>query len=246
MSSKKLVGTVTLNSVDGSYQPDILDTNHPFVTNAVDLIKRLRTGVLTPLAYHDEVLKLTQDPETKESLAPMVQQTLNEKCDQILYRRTGDTHREAIQMFYLAANVLHPPHCHHNIISTQMMMAGEVHVREYDRVARLTPTTILLRLKSDKWIGQGSALRATETSGNCHWFGASDSPAVMLNFNAYGYQDWTFNPPDKPLLRNLVDPTHGVNPDGLIIALEIDAITAYKKFGGRPLSDFPPQAVASN
>jgi hypothetical protein len=246
MTTDKLMGAVTLNSVDGSRLPDVLDSTHPFVIRAVDLIMRLRSGELTPLAYHDEVLNLTQESETKASLAPLVQRTLDEKCDQILYRRTADSHREAIQLFYLAANVLHPPHCHHNIISTQMMMAGEVHVREYDRVARLSPNTLLLRLKTDKWIGQGAALRATETSGNCHWFGASEEPAVMLNFNAYGYQDWTFNSPDSPLLRNLIDPTHGVNPDGLIIALEIDSITAFKKFGGRPLSDFPPKTIVAN
>jgi hypothetical protein len=63
----------------------------------------------------------------------------------------------------------------------------------------------------------------------------------MLNFNAYGYQDWTFNPKDRPLRRNLVDPTYGLNPDGLIIAKEVSVEEAYAKFGGRPLADFPMQ-----
>jgi hypothetical protein len=230
---------VRINTRTTDDLPDITDIKHPVVERSVELIEQLRSRRITPDQYQRAVQAMQEELDLPNSLAPFIEQTLKQKEDIVLYRRTGKTHREALQLFYLDANVFHPPHCHHNILSTQLMLRGRCHIREFDRIARLSEDTMLLRLKRDAWIGPGEALRASEIDANCHWFGAGGEPAVMLNFNAYGYQDWTFNPKDRPLRRNLVDPTYGRNPDGLIIAKEIGVEEAYAKFGGRPLSDFP-------
>ena len=218
--------------------PDITDIEHPLIERSLELIGRLRRRELTPARYQEAVKAMHEELDLVNSLAPWIEQTLAEKQDVVLYRRTGKTHREAIQLFYMDANVLHPPHAHHNILSTQLVLVGKAHIREFDRIARLSDDTLLMRLKRDAWIGPGEALRASEIDANCHWFGSGDEPVVMLNFNAYGYQDWTFNPKDRPLRRNLIDPTYGVTPDGLIVAKEISVEEAYAKFGGRPLAEF--------
>jgi len=219
--------------------PDILDIHIPVVDRSVALVEKLARRELTPDAYMAAVRSLHEELDLPNSLKPWIERTLQEKKDIVVYQRTRQTHREAIQFFYLAPNVFHPPHCHHNILSTQLVLRGQAHVREFDRIARLGPDTLLLKLRLDGWLGPGEAMRATEIERNCHWFASGDEPCVMLNFNAYGYQDWTFNPKDRPLRRNLVDPTHGRNGDGLIIAKEISVDESYAKFGGRPLSDFP-------
>ncbi len=218
---------------------DVLDVDIPLVRRSVDLIEGLRNHEITPAQFQEAVKLMQEDLDLLHTLTPFIEQSIEQKDDVVIYRRTGKTHREGIQLFYLDANVLHPPHCHHNILSTQLMLRGRCHAREFNRIARIDDETLLLQLTSDGWIGPGEALRTTEISNNCHWFGSGAEPAIMLNFNAYGYQDWTFNPKDRPLRRNLVDPTAGRNRDGLFLAKEITVEAAYEKFGCRPLSDFP-------
>lgn len=219
--------------------PDVLDIHIPVVDRSVALVEKLAKHDLTPERYMTAVKDLYRELDLLNSLKPWIERTLAEKQDVVVFQRTRATHREAIQFFYLAPNVFHPPHCHHNILSTQFILHGRSYAREFDRIARLSPDTLLLKMAFEGWIGPGEALRATEISRNCHWFASGDEPCVMLNFNAYGYQHWTFNPPNSPLRRNLVDPTHGVTPDGLIVAKEIGVEESYEKFGGRPLTDFP-------
>jgi hypothetical protein len=219
--------------------PDVLDIHIPVVDRSIALVEKLARREMTPDRYMEAVKDLQEELDLVNSLATYIDRTLDEKRDIVVFQRTRATHREAIQFFYLAPNVFHPPHCHHNILSTQLILRGHAHVREFDRIARLSPDTLLLKMRLDARLGPGEALRATEISRNCHWFASGDEPCVMLNFNAYGYQDWTFNPPGSPLRRNLVDPTFGLSPDGLIIAKEISVEDSYGKFGGRALSDFP-------
>lgn len=238
MNGAPPVSPVKINTRTTDDMPDILDADLPLVKESVKLINRLRARELTPDGYQEAVKALHEKLDLVNSLAPWIEKTLQAKEDIVLYRRTSKQHRETIQLFYLDANVFHPPHCHHNILSTQLILKGTAHLREFDRVARLSDDTVLMRLKRDVVAGPGEALRASELDANCHWFGAVDGPVVMLNFNAYGYQDWTFNP-HGPLRRKLIDPTFGRNPDGLIIAKEVSVEDAYAKFGGRPLSDFP-------
>jgi hypothetical protein len=230
---------VKINTRVSDDLPDITDVRIPVVERSVALIDRLRRQELTPGQYMRAVQDMQEELDLPNSLGDWIDKAIAEKEDQVLYRRTGTAHREGLQLFYIDPNVFHPPHAHHNILSTQLILRGRAHLREYDRIARLDEDTLLMRLRTDGWAGPGAALRTTEIDANCHWFGAGDEPVVMLNFNAYGYQDWTFNPRDRPLRRNLVDPTYGKNPDGLVIAKEIGVEEAYAKFGGRPLSDFP-------
>jgi len=230
--------TVKINNRTTDDLPDILDSQLPLVKRSVALIERLAAHDLAPGEYQKEVKALHEELDLPRALAGLIDQTLAAKEDIVLYRRTGARHRETIQLFYLDPNVFHPPHCHHNILSTQIILRGKAHIREFDRVARLDDDAILMRLRRDAIVGPGDALRATEIDANCHWFGAVDGPVMMLNFNAYGYQDWTFDP-KGPLRRKLVDPTFGRSSDGLFLAREITVEQAYAKFGGRPLSDFP-------
>lgn len=222
-----------------THRPDVTDVEHPLVEGSLALMDRLARRELTVDAFQAEIADLHRRLDLPRSLAAWIERAITEQKNQTLYRRTRDAGRETIQLFYIEPGEVHPPHCHHNVVSSQVVLQGHIREREYDRVTRLADGSILLRRRSDGRFGVGEGLNSTEVDKNCHWFAAEAEPVIMLNFNIYGYQDWTFNPKDQPFQRNLVDPTFGTNPDGLIIARDIAVEDAYAKFGGRPLDDFP-------
>ncbi|MBR0645634.1 cupin domain-containing protein [Plastoroseomonas hellenica] len=229
--------TVKMNTRTG-HLPDVTDIDHPLVAESVRAIAALRRRQLSVAEFQSMIRALHDRLDLTACLAPWIARALDERKDQVLYRRTGDDGRETIQLFYIEPGEVHPPHAHHNIVSTQMVLHGQAHIREYDIIARLTPERLLLRLATDRWFQPGEAMRTTEIDRNMHWFAAGAQPAVMLNFNVYGCQDWTLDPPGQAFQRRIVDPTIEAQPDGLIIGHEITLEAGYRKFAGRPLTDF--------
>lgn len=231
---------IKMNTQTGLTLADVEAHRGPLTQGVLALIDRLARHDLLVDEYQAEVAALVGREATHEELAPYVSRALAEKTDQILYRKTTATHRITLQLLYLEPREVHPPHGHRNLISTQMILHGRVHAREYDRVARLDDKTILLRPRSDGWLTRGGMIRATEVSRNVHWFAADENPCAMLNFYILGYQDWTFDRPDgKADGRRLYDPTLTAQRDGLILARELTLDEGYKKFGNRPLAEFP-------
>lgn len=221
--------------------PDVDAYDGPLRHRCVDLIARLGRGELDVDDYQREVAAVLRAPGLLDELGPQIDRALAERKDQVFYRRQHDGRRDTLQLLYLEAFEVHPPHCHHNLISNQMNVSGRCHVREYDRVARLDDSTLLLRLARDDWFGVGDVMQTTEVVRNAHWFAADANPCVVLNFYLLGYQDWTFDPPAprRRAGRQMVDPTLSAQRDGLIVAKEIDYATSYAKFGNRPLAEFP-------
>jgi hypothetical protein len=231
---------IKMNTQSGLELEDVDAHAGPLTKSVLDLIGQLAAAERDVDGYQRAVADAFVRESTHEELAPWVEQALAERRDQVLYRRTTPDHRIAFQLLYLDPREVHPPHGHHNLISTQMILRGRVHAREYDRVARLDEGTVLLRLLSDGWMERGALLQATEVARNVHWFAADENPCVMLNFYVLGYQDWTFDPPDgRPHGRRLFDPTLRAQRDGLIVAPELPLAEGYQKFGNRPLAAFP-------
>jgi len=218
--------------------PDVAGVSHPLIGGSIRLIDRLRQHQLTVDEFLAAVGSLHREVGVLDSLATWVERALTEQQNQILYRTTAAETRETIQLYYLEPYEVHPPQCHHNIISTQVVLHGRLRVREYDRIARFRADTILLRMRRDAWLSPGDSLRTSEVEANGHWFAAGAAPTVVLNFNVYGYQAWTFDAKDQPLQRRLMDPTLAASPDGLIIARELGLDEGYKKFANRSLDSF--------
>ncbi|MBI3710791.1 MAG: hypothetical protein HY246_24355, partial [Proteobacteria bacterium] len=212
--------------------------------DVLDLIDALAAHRLTPDGFQAKIMAVFQRVGLQRELASWIDRAFAEKADQVLYRRTLPQHRQTLQLLYVHPHEVHPPHCHHNLISTQMVLAGKLAGREFDRVARLSPDTLLLKLATDRAFGPGDTMETTEVKRNAHWFAAGDAPCVMLNFYILGYQEWTFDRADgRPQGRRLLDPTVGVQGDGLIVAKEIDMAKGYAKFGPAPLAAFPMPGI---
>ncbi|MBM3600499.1 MAG: hypothetical protein FJX35_20045 [Alphaproteobacteria bacterium] len=229
---------VKMNSRAGAVLPDIDVYRDRLWTDAEKLIGRLDRHEITPDDYIAEVRALHRAVDPCVELREWIGRALAEKKDQVLNQKTTPEKAWTMQLLYLEPNEVHPPHCHHNLISTQVVLHGRVYVREWDRVARLGTDRILLRTRTDRWFGPGDRMETTEISCNAHWFCADDSPAVILNFYILGFQEWTFDPPGTKG-RRMLDPTCGVQADGLIIARELPLTEGYERFGDRRIVDVP-------
>jgi len=220
--------------------PDVDAYEGPLKGRCLALVERLAAGAITVDAYQREAAAIFADPGLGDELASSIARARDERKDQVFYRKQEGPRRTTLQLLYLAPREVHPPHCHHNLISNQMNVYGRCHVREFDRVARLAPDTLLLHLARDAWFGVGDLMQTTEVYRNAHWFAADDAPCVVLNFYLLGFQAWTFDPVEtrRRKGRQLLDPTFGRQEDGLIVAKELDFAIGYEKFSGRALEDF--------
>ncbi len=221
---------VKMNSRAGRALPDVDVYQDRLWTEAQGLIERLDRHEISPDGYIDGVRALHGGMNLPEELAPWIEKALIERKDQVLNQKTTLTKSWTMQLLYLEPNEVHPPHCHHNLISTQVVLKGRVYAREWDRVARVKEDVILLRTRTDRWFEVGDRFETTEVSKNAHWFCADDKPAVMLNFYILGFQEWTFDPPGSKG-RRMLDPTYGVQSDGMILARETPIEEGYLRFG---------------
>lgn len=155
-----------------------------------------------------------------------------------LIKRHIDHCRYSALFYHVAENEAHPPHHHHNVISTQIVISGKLHLREYERVERRGDGKLVLKLASDRLIGPGDVFQASEWSRNVHWFCAVDGPVVIFNINARGFEDKTFDADEGTFGRCYIDPTQ-FDEAGLIVTEEFDAERAHELFQGRELKEFP-------
>lgn len=237
--------TVKMNSRAGRVLPDVDAYHGPLAVESLRLIDELRARRVTPDLFQDRIRALHEHLDLRNELAQWIDRALKEQKDQVLQQKTVPELAHTLQLLYLEPREVHPPHCHHNLISTQVVLSGRVYVREYDRVARLDEDTILLRLRTDRWFGLDDTMQTTEVERNAHWFAADDRPAVMLNFYILGYHDWTFDPKgSRNKGRRMLDPTLSAQGDGLIVGKEIPLEEGYVRFGNKPIESFPIPAPA--
>ena len=238
--------TIKMNSRAGRVLPDVDAYQGPLATESLRLIADLKARRLTPDSFQDRIRSLHAQIDLRRELAEWIDRALAERKDQVLHQKTLPDLAHTLQLLYLEPREVHPPHCHHNLISTQVVLSGRVYVREYDRVARIDEDTILLRLRTDRWFDPADSMQSTEVERNAHWFAADDRPAVMLNFYILGYQDWTFDPKgSRNKGRRMLDPTLAAQGDGLILGKEIPLEEGYVRFGNKPIEFFPIPAPAA-
>lgn len=230
--------SMKINSRMGRVLPDVEAYEGPMLRDVLSAIERLGSGRLSPEGFLDETAETFGRARLGTALAREISRARDEKADQVLHRKTHGSRDHTLQLIYVAPGEVHPPHVHHNVISSQVVLHGAIFAREYERVRRLDGRTLMLKALTDGLYVAGDAMQSTEFSRNAHWFAAGDHPAIMLNFNIRGYHQQTFDPPGT-LGRRLIDPTGTVEADGTIITTELDPADAYAKFGDRPLSEFP-------
>jgi hypothetical protein len=216
----------------------------PLLAKIRALLDRLDRGEILASDFVNELSHRYGDIDLLDEFRPWLEggHDANEMME-IFKKRTPD-HLQSMSLFFIAPNAAHPPHAHHDLMSVQCVLRGKVRLRQYDRVSRVDPKHLTLRLTRDAKLGPGGRILMTETKDNVHWFGTDDEPAVILNFNVSGTAERTFDVPgSRNKARYYLDPLSEEADGGLILAEEIDKSEAHRRFARHSLRDFPVAGI---
>jgi hypothetical protein len=118
------------------------------------------------------------------------------------------------------------PHGHRNMASMHMMLKGQAHGWQFERVHD-EAQYLTIRPTIDKALGVGAVSTISDQKNNIHWFKALSEPVFMFNIGVFG-----INPSESFTGRDYIDPAGGENlKDGLIRARRIEVKEAYKLYG---------------
>lgn len=238
------------------FRTDVRSWKSPTMKEIRGLISQLGRKQLTVPQFQKEVLRVYREADLWEQLGPRIEACLTHKRDDILWREVKATRNFTLQLLYMGPNTAHPPHYHFNHVSTQLVMAGRMRAREYERLAIITDDSVMLKPVYDGIHEIGDTMQTAEFHRNVHWFAALTEPVVFLNFNVHGLERETFEPDTgQHKGRNAIDPTIGGNERHLV-GHKMDIDKAEAKFSHRAIDDFPlivapaknprPQRVSPN
>lgn len=118
------------------------------------------------------------------------------------------------------------PHGHRNMASMHMMLKGQAHGWQFERVYD-EPRYLTIKPTVDKTLEIGAVTTISDQRDNIHWFKALSEPVFMFNIGVFG-----INPSASFSGRDYVDPLGGEKVgDGLIRARRIRMKEAYKLYG---------------
>ena len=118
------------------------------------------------------------------------------------------------------------PHGHRNMASMHMMLKGQAHARQFERVAD-EAQYLTIKPTVDKVLGVGAASTVSDQKDNIHWFKALSEPVFMFNIGVFG-----INPAKEFTGRDYVDPLGGEKlKGGLIRARRLEVQEAYRLYG---------------
>ncbi len=118
------------------------------------------------------------------------------------------------------------PHGHSNMTSMHMIIKGQAHCWQFERLAD-EGQFLTIKPTKDKLLETGAVTTMSEQKDNVHWFKAITEPVFMFNIGVF-----RLNPQEAVNGRDCIDPLGGEKlKDGLIRARRIELKDAYRIYG---------------
>ena len=181
------------------------------------LLSRVELKDLLSAVDYDRLAKTAIFPEDHES-AEDVDFSQNEGLPAVL----------SFAPYFYAMNkgVAIVPHGHLNMTSMHMMLKGQAHSWQFERVSD-EGQYLTIRPTIDKVLNVGAVSTVSDQRNNIHWFKALSEPVFMFNIGVF-----RINPSKAFTGRDYIDPLGGEKlKDGLIRARRIEVKEAYKLYG---------------
>ncbi|UXI65792.1 hypothetical protein [Tahibacter amnicola] len=115
--------------------------------------------------------------------------------------------RFAVAYFVFARGQVITPHGHRGMLSAHAVVAGDLHVRTFDRLGT-EPDALIIRPRLDQIAEPGFSAAIGEEEGNIHWFVARKDGSATLDVIV---QDVDVN--GRGFKLDLIDPRQGVPLD---------------------------------
>jgi|SRR5215204_4801805 len=182
-----------------------------------DLLARVDLKDLLKAIDYDRLAKNAVFPEDHESA---------ENVDFSLIKGLPEELSFNPYFYAMKKGVAIVPHGHRNMTSMHMMLKGEAHAWQYERV-RDEDKYLIMRPTIDKSLIPGAVSTVSDEKNNIHWFKAVGGPIFMFNIGVFGIKaNEAFTG------RDYIDPANGEKlKDGLIRARRIEKEEAYRIYG---------------
>lgn len=157
-----------------------------------DIARALVSGRITGRQWQSEVERLANEVDIAELLAQIDFAKLERTLD--LSRPGGTKHLVqldhpdgssrrlsfATAVFGLRKGHAITPHAHRNMVSAHMVISGELHVRNFDRLGE-EPGHLIVAPTVDTTIRPGDLSTMSTERNNVHWFTAKTAKAFTLD-----------------------------------------------------------------
>lgn len=198
----------------------------------------LRRGKVKPAEWQRHIEALLSRVDLKDLLAAIDYDRLaqkavfpedHESAEDVDFSKEGGLPAElsfAPYFYAMRKDVAIVPHGHRNMASMHMMLKGQAHGRQFERVFD-EERYLTIKPTVDKVLKAGAVTTISDQRDNIHWFKALSEPVFMFNIGVFG-----INPSEEFTGRDYVDPLGGEKlKDGLIRARRIEVKEAYKLYG---------------
>ena len=209
-----------------------------WLTDMEDVTRQLRRGQLKTIEWQGLIESLLSRVDLNDLLAAIDFDRLakaavfpedHESAEELEFSRTKDLPKKLsfIPFFYaMKKGTAIVPHGHRNMTSMHMMLKGQAHGWQFERVAD-EAQYLTIRPTNDGVQETGAVTTVSDQKNNIHWFKALTEPVFMFNIGVF-----SLNPSKDFSGRDYVDPLGGEKlKDGLIRARRIELKEAYKLYG---------------
>jgi hypothetical protein len=200
--------------------------------------KQLRSGKVEPAEWQRQIESLLSNVDFKDLLSAIDYDRLSktailpedhESAEDVDFSGNRGLPSElsfAPYFYAMKKGVSIVPHGHRNMATMHMMLTGQAHGRQFERVSD-EEHYLTIRPTIDKVIEPGAVTTISDQKNNIHWFRALSEPVFMFNIGVYG-----IHPSEKFTGRDYIDPQGGQKlSGGLIRARRIEVNEAYKLYG---------------
>jgi hypothetical protein len=200
--------------------------------------QELRQGNVKPIEWQQQIESLLSRVDLNDLLSAIDYDRLakvavfpedHESAEDVDFSRNEGLPAElsfAPYFYAMKKGVAIVPHGHRNMASMHMMLKGQAHGWQYERVSD-EAEYLMIKPTIDKVISVGAVTTISDQRDNIHWFKALSEPVFMFNIGVFG-----INSSEAFTGRDSIDPLGGEKlKDGLIRARRIEVKEAYKLYG---------------
>jgi hypothetical protein len=200
--------------------------------------EQLRQGKVHTIQWQDQIESLLSNVEMNDLLAAIDYDRLakvavfpedHESAEDINFSHSRGLPKElsfAPYFYAMKKGRAIVPHGHRNMTSMHMMLKGQAHGWQFERVSD-EGQYVTIKPTHDAVLEVGTVTTVSDQRNNVHWFKTLSEPVFMFNIGVFGLDS-----SKKFSGRDYVDPLGGEKlKDGLIRARLIEMKEAYKLYG---------------